>query len=102
MALVSNTDVYQNMLDAGATPREAAAVALGSTLGMYTVDRLGIGEMFFDELAKNDMRQIRTALLGEKENWAKALGISTKNIPENANKFKRLILSGRNKMVKAL
>lgn len=24
------------------------------------------------------MRQIRTALLGEKENWAKALGISTK------------------------
>lgn len=52
MALVSNTDVYQSMLDAGATPREAAAVALGSTLGMYTVDRLGIGEMFFDELAK--------------------------------------------------
>ena len=102
MALVSNTDVYQSMLDAGATPREAAAVALGSTLGMYTVDRLGIGEMFFDELAKNDMRQIRTALLGEKENWAKALGISTKNIPENTNKFKKLILSGRDKMVKAL
>lgn len=102
MALVSNTDVYQSMLDSGATPREAAAVALGSTLGMYTVDRLGIGEMFFDELAKNDMRQIRTALLGEKENWAKALGISTKNIPEDTNKFKKLILSGRNKIVKAL
>lgn len=102
MALVSNTDVYQSMLDAGTTPREAAAVALGSTLGMYTVDRMGIGELFFDELAKNDMRQIKNALLGEKENWAKALGISTKTIPEGTNKFKKLILTGRDKMAKAL
>jgi hypothetical protein len=50
MALISNTDVYQDMLDAGATKREAALVALGSTLGMYKVDRSGIGELFFDDL----------------------------------------------------
>ncbi len=102
MALVSNTDVYQSMLEAKATPREAAAVALGATLGMYTVDRMGIGELFFDELAKNDIRQMRTALLGEKENWAKQLGLSVVDIPEDANKFKKLILEGRNKAVKAL
>ena len=39
MALVSNTDVYSSMLEAGATKKEAAAVALGSTLGMFSVDK---------------------------------------------------------------
>jgi hypothetical protein len=51
MALVSNTDVYQSMLESGATRKEAAAVALGSTLGMFSVDRfLHLGELFFDDL----------------------------------------------------
>ncbi|MEE0042597.1 hypothetical protein [Catenibacterium sp.] len=52
MALVSNTNVYQSALSNGASAREAASLAAGATLGMYTVDRLGIGEMFFEELAK--------------------------------------------------
>jgi hypothetical protein len=56
MAIISNTDVYKQMLLHGASKRDAAAVAFGSTLGMFSVDRfLGLGEMFFDEL-RNDTR----------------------------------------------
>ena len=51
MAIVSNTDVYQTLLDHGVTKGEAALFALGSTVGMFSVDRyLGLGELFFDEL----------------------------------------------------
>ena len=50
MALISNTDVYESVLEKGGTPAEAAAIAFGSTLGMYSVDRyLGLGEMFFEK-----------------------------------------------------
>lgn len=102
MAAVSNTDVYQSMLDNGATPREAAAVAFGSTLGMYTVDRLGIGELFFDELKDGRERAIRAAIKGEGNNWTKALHMQVASVPEDTNKFKKLILQGRNKTVKIL
>lgn len=47
MSLISNTDVYSTMLNKGATKKEAAAVALGSTLGMFSFDRwTGLGEVF--------------------------------------------------------
>lgn len=50
MAIISNTDVYDSVLDKGGTPGEAAALAFGSTLGMFAVDKyLGLGEMFFDK-----------------------------------------------------
>lgn len=50
MALISNTDVYESVLEKGGTPAEAAAIAFGSTLGMYSVDKyLGLGEMFFEK-----------------------------------------------------
>lgn len=49
MAIVSNTDVYESALEKGATKKEAALMALGSTVGMFSVDKfLGLGEMFFD------------------------------------------------------
>lgn len=59
MAVVSNTDVYDSVLEKGGTPQEAAAIALGSTIGMYSVDKyLGLGEMFFnDEPARKAIRQ---------------------------------------------
>jgi hypothetical protein len=51
MAIVSNTDVYDSVLQHGGTQKEAAAMALGSMVGMYTVDKfLGLGEMFFDDV----------------------------------------------------
>lgn len=59
MALISNTDVYESVLEKGGTPAEAAAIAFGSTLGMYSVDKyLGLGEMFFQkDPAKLALRQ---------------------------------------------
>ncbi len=59
MAIVSNTDVYDSILQKGGTPEEAAALAFGSTLGMFGVDRyLGLGEMFFQkDEAKLALRQ---------------------------------------------
>ena len=66
MALISNTDVYQDMIERGATKKEAAWVALGSTAGMFSVDRfLGLGEMFFDELTSESIKQGRNAIRKE-------------------------------------
>ena len=51
MALVSNYDVYNTMLERGATHKDASIVSLMSTVGMYGVDKyLHLGEMFFDDL----------------------------------------------------
>jgi hypothetical protein len=51
MALVSNYDVYNTMLEKGSNHKDAALVALGSTIGMFSVDRfLHLGEMFFNDL----------------------------------------------------
>ena len=50
MALISNTDVYDSILEHGGTAQEAAAMAFGSTLGMFGVDKyLGLGEIFFQK-----------------------------------------------------
>lgn len=55
MALISNTDVYDSVLQKGGTPLEAAAIALGSTIGMFSVDKyLGLGEMFFEKNVVRD------------------------------------------------
>lgn len=58
MAMVSNTDVYESVLEKGGTPFEAASIALGSMIGMFSVDKyLGLGEMFFnDEPARRALR----------------------------------------------
>ena len=70
MALVSNTDVYQSMLEAGASRKEAATVALGSTIGMFSVDRfLSLGELFFDDLTADYERQLRRTLTKEAKSW---------------------------------
>lgn len=62
MAIVSNTDVYQDAIEHGATKREAATVALGSTVGMFMVDKYaGLGEMFFDDpdaIARREFKQV--------------------------------------------
>lgn len=70
MALVSNTDVYSSMLEAGATKKEAAAVALGSTLGMFSVDKyLHLGELFFDDATAAYENQIRRTFKKEATSW---------------------------------
>lgn len=74
MAIVSNTDVYQSMLEHGASKRDAAAIAFGSTLGMFAVDRyLGLGEMFFDELRNDTQLALRNAFRREADDVAERL-----------------------------
>ena len=65
MAIISNSDVYNDMLQYGATKSEAAAVALGSTLGMFAVDKTGLGELMFDEATEESIKQARRALKNE-------------------------------------
>jgi hypothetical protein len=74
MAIISNTDVYESMLEHGASKRDAAAVAFGSTLGMFGVDKyLGLGEVFFDELKNEEKLALRGSLKKESEALAKQL-----------------------------
>lgn len=74
MAIVSNTDVYQSMLEHGASKRDAAAIAFGSTLGMFAVDRyLGLGELFFDELRNDTRLALRNAFRREADAVAERL-----------------------------
>jgi hypothetical protein len=111
MALVSNTDVYESMLEHGATKKEAAAVALGSTLGMYFVDKTGLGEMFFDDTPELAAKKaFRNALKESVEKdvapvlnrTAQRLGIQAVEQESKKKGFLNLIQRGRNSAKKAV
>lgn len=61
MAALQAFDVYEDTLSQGASKTEAAAMAWGAALGMYTVDRTGIGELFFPEL-QSDVKAYQSAI----------------------------------------
>lgn len=96
MAIVSNTDVYESMLEHGASKREASAVALGSTIGMFGVDRyLGLGELFFDDLTSESQRAMRKVFKKEADSWKDSLIKIAQNPEINAkNKLNKLINNG--------
>lgn len=96
MAIVSNTDVYESMLEHGATKKEASAVALGSTLGMFGVDRyLHIGELFFDDLTQESQRAMRKVFIKESDSWKDSLLKIASNPEINTkNKLSKLINNG--------
>lgn len=99
MALVSNTDVYQSMLEAGASRKEAATVALGSIIGMFSVDRfLGLGELFFDDLTADYERQLRRTLTKEAKSWYDKTIKQTVQEPSKSklDKFRGLFQKGVN------
>lgn len=83
MAIVSNSDVYGDALQHGASKQDAAAIALGSTLGMYAVDKYAhLGELFFDDATEDSVKAARNAikneLLGEvDEKGARKGGLKT-------------------------
>lgn len=80
MAIVSNADTYQSMLEHGVTKKEAATVALASTFGMFAVDKyLGLGTVFFDELAHNNLRSIQSVLKKESSDWIKSMADGVKD-----------------------
>ena len=100
MAIISNTDVYESALQHGATKKEAAGVALGSTLGMFAVDKyLGLGEMFFNDrdqakifrqafrdFKDKELSPIIQAMAKQPESPAKSLNFIRKGI-ESSKKF---------------
>lgn len=97
MALVSNTDVYSSMLEAGASRKEAAAVALGSTVGMFAVDKwTHLGELFFDDLTADYERQLRRTFSKEAKSWYDNVIKQTVQEPQvsNFDKFRKLFQSG--------
>lgn len=66
MAIVSNSDVYGDALQHGASKQDAAAIALGSTLGMYAIDKYAhLGELFFDDATEDSMKAVRNAIKNE-------------------------------------
>lgn len=102
MAIVSNYDVYNSMLEHGTTHKEAAIVALGSTLGMFSVDRfLGLGEMFFDDLEDEAKVAIRRYTKEEAGKWAesvaKANNVATKTIDETKGLMGRTLANAANR-----
>ena len=66
MAVVSNSDVYSDAIQHGASKQDAAAIALGSTLGMYAVDKYAhLGELFFDDATEDSVKAARNAIKNE-------------------------------------
>lgn len=66
MSLISNYDVYNTMMDKGATQQEAALVAAASTIGMFGIDKyLGLDKLFFDEMSVEKVKAIRQVLKNE-------------------------------------
>ena len=102
MAIISNTDVYNDMLEAGATKGEAAAVALGSTIGMFAVDRTGLGEVFFDDATEESVKQARRAIKNEFREAAKTAFKEVKKEKTPARKYMRLIKDAAEKSKKVL
>ena len=102
MAIVSNTDVYDTLLQNGAQKRDAALVALGSTLGMFGVDRyLHLGEAFFDGLTSESSLAIRGVFRNEAKNWTSTLidingGVKDAASRIGKNKAGELITKGIN------
>ena len=93
MAIISNTDVYESALEHGATKKEAAGIALGSTLGMFTVDKyLGLGEMFFND--KDQAKIFRQAFRDFKNKELNPIIESMAKMPESPTKSLNFIQKG--------
>jgi len=81
MSMISNTDVYNDMLEYGATKKEAAVFALASMIGMFAVDRYtGLGEIFLNGLGDDVERSIRATFKKEvPQIWKETIETIAKN-----------------------
>lgn len=90
MAIVSNSDLYNEMRNMGLTNSEAAAISLGSTLGMFGLNKYtGLGEIFFDDATDDSVKLARKAIKAE-----------MKSAAEMFKKIKNSDLPQPNKMLK--
>lgn len=94
MATISNTDIYNSMLEHGADKWGAASVTLGSMIGMFGVDRyLHLGESFFEGLTDETMLQIRRTLKNDAESWYNNIIIEGRKFANNSVEQKKFFLS---------
>lgn len=109
MSIISNSDVYNDAIDKGATRQEAAAVAFGSTLGMFAVDKYAhLGEIFFDDATEESVKAARRAIKKELIGDGNTKGLQeilTKDIINNpevtqnsAKKYLTIINNSANKI----
>lgn len=91
MAVISNSDLYNEMRNMGLTNREAAAVSLGSTLGMFALNKYtGLGEIFYDDATDDAVKMARKAIKEEMKNAAdmfKSIKNSSEPEPHKYLKF---------------
>ena len=101
MAIVSNSDLYTEMRNQGLTNREAAAVSLGSTLGMFGLNKYtGLGEIFFDDATDDAVKLARKAVKAEmKDAMQMFKSIKQSNLPE-PNKYLSFIKTAADKAQK--
>lgn len=98
MAIVSNSDLYNEMRNVGLTNTEAAAVALGSTLGMFGLNKYtGLGEVFFDDATDNAVKLARKSIKAELGDAAQMFKkISQSKLPLK-NKYLQMITEASKK-----
>ena len=69
MAIISNSDLYNEMRGMGLTNSEAAAISFGSTLGMFGLNKYtGLGEIFFDDATDDAVKLARQSVKEEMKN----------------------------------
>ena len=103
MAIVSNSDLYNEMRNMGLTNTEAAAVALGSTLGMFGLNKYtGLGEIFFDDATDDAVKLARKAVKAEMADASEMFSNITKSTLPQPNKYLQLIKTASDKARKAL
>lgn len=95
MSIISNSDVFSDALEHGASRGEAAAVALGSTLGMFILDKkLGLGELFFDDATEESLKAARSVVKKELQELRPMFeNIRKSNIPETQKLLKQIKLA---------
>ena len=98
MAMISNTDVFQDAIEHGATKTEAAMLSLGSMAGMFAVDKyLGLGEMFFDDEEAAARRLYRQSLRESLSNDVKPVIDRLGSVPTVERESRNTLLNLFNK-----
>ena len=98
MAIVSNSDLYNDMRNQGLSKSESAAIALGSTLGMFGLNKYtGLGEIFFDDATDDAVKMARLAIKEEMKDAGNMFtAIKNSNLPE-PNKLLKFIKTASDK-----
>jgi hypothetical protein len=98
MAIVSNSDLYNDMINQGLSKSEAAAIALGSTLGMFGLNKYtGLGEIFFDDATDDAVKMARLAIKEEMKDAGNMFtAIKNSNLSE-PNKLLKFIKTASDK-----